>query len=105
MKKNIVLGLAMAFLCGCASSSKLLNNVHLGMGESDVVKILGSPDSEAETKSGKVFYYTLRQPANGTLNLNAPYFVKFVGGKVDEYGRQISSQTENTVSPMPIIIH
>ncbi len=96
--KFIVLALAV-MMTGCQTPSSQLNKVHLGMSETDVIKILGQPASIAENHDGKTLYYTLRE--NGLGSLNAPYSVKLVGGKVDSYGRDSGATGQQ---PMPVII-
>ena len=63
MKTNLlIIGLAALLAAGCQTPSTLLNKVHLGMSEAEVVKILGQSASMAESKDGsKTLYYTLRE--------------------------------------------
>ena len=99
--KFIIIGLAALLAAGCQTSSTQLNKVHLGMGEADVVKILGEPASRAESKDGAItLYYTLRENGDGTIN--SPYSVKLVNGKVDSYGRDTGGT--QTAQPMPVIV-
>ncbi|HTY86242.1 MAG TPA: outer membrane protein assembly factor BamE [Candidatus Acidoferrum sp.] len=83
--------LAALLAAGCQTSSKQMNKVHLGMTEAQVVKVLGTPASRAESKDGSLtLYYTLRENMVGSLN--APYSVRLVAGKVDFYGRDNAAQ-------------
>ena len=100
--KTIVasLGLALVVFTGCQTPSSQLNQVHLGMDEPQVVKILGQPASRAESRNGMVtLYYTLRENGSGTIN--APYSVKFIDGKVDSYGRDGQPQTSQVT---PVVV-
>jgi hypothetical protein len=99
----LTIGLAAMLAAGCKTSSKELNKVHLGMPEAEVVKILGEPESKAESKDGsKTLYYSLAELGVG----NVPYSVKLVNGKVDSYGRDgatTSPQTVPIITPMPAV--
>ncbi len=61
--KLIVIGLAAILAAGCKTSSKELNKVHLGMPEAEVVKILGEPESQAETKTAAKLF-SIPSPRN-----------------------------------------
>ncbi len=98
--KILIIGLTALFAVGCFTFSTQLNNVHLGMTEAEVVKILGQPVSMAENKDGsKMLYYELAERGAGPM----PYSVKLVNGKVDSYGRD-SGATPQKTEPMPVIV-
>ena len=84
---------------GCKTSSKKLNELHLGMTAAQVVKILGEPESMAETHEGKTLFYSLTEMHVGFV----PYSVKLVNGKVDSYGRDGAAPTAPPV-PMPVVV-
>jgi hypothetical protein len=98
--KLIIIGLAALLAAGCYTQSSRINNVHLGMSEADVVKILGKPASRGESKDGTATLYYSLQEIFGSPPV--PYSVKLVNGKVDTYGRD-SGETQ-TRQPMPIVV-
>ena len=98
--KILIIGLTALLAAGCLTPSTQLNKVHLGMSEAEVVKILGQPESMAESKDGsKTLYYSLGEMYVGPM----PYSVKLVNGKVDSYGRD-SGATPQKTEPMPVIV-
>jgi len=98
--KLIIIGLAALLAAGCYTQSSRINNVHLGMSEAEVVKILGQPASRGESKDGTATLYYSLQEIFGSPPV--PYSVKLVNGKVDTYGRD-SGETQ-TRQPVPIVV-
>lgn len=105
--KLIIIGLAALLAAGCQHpvASKKFNQVHLGMTETEVVKVLGDPVSSAESKDGsRTLYYSVCE--SRIADQYASYSVKLVNGKVDSYGRDSSATSPQTVpiiTPMPVV--
>lgn len=68
---------------GCSTADKF-NSLHIGMSQSDVVGVLGQPDSKSA--QGDIEYYTYYLAADG-MSRDQPYLVRFVNGKVESFGR------------------
>jgi hypothetical protein len=104
---SIIIGLAVIVTTGCQHPvpSTRFNNVHLGMSEAEVIKIVGEPVSMAENKDGsKTLFYNACE--SRIADQYAPYFVKLVDGKVDSYGRESGATTSKTtpvITPVPVI--
>lgn len=76
-------------LIGCSGSPKM-NQLSLNMTKSEVIKIMGQPDSTAAKDNVEYMEYMLwrgfwdRRPGD----YSDPYFVRIVNGKVDAYGKR-----------------
>ena len=92
-------------MSGCATSSAKMNGVHLGMGKSEVVDLLGQPaNTNAQANIEYLTYYL----SNDSTVHDQPYMVRLVDGKVesfgrffqlfDEYNRPVNSGTKPPVS-------
>jgi hypothetical protein len=80
----LVLG---ALLAGCTNST-LLNNLHIGMTKSDVIALLGQPDSTSAQANVEYLTYYLNVATNeGPGGRDQPYLVRLVDGKVESFGR------------------
>jgi hypothetical protein len=97
--KLIIIGLVALLAAGCYTPSSQMNQVHLGMSEAEVVKILGQPVSRAENKDGTTLYYSLQEIFGSPP---VPYSVTLVNGKVDSYGRDAGAT--QTRQPMPVLV-
>jgi hypothetical protein len=85
IKSALVLLLALgAFLAGCATSEKL-NDIHIGMTKSQVLAILGTPDSTSA--QANVEYMTYYLTAESGYGRDQPYMVRMVSGRVESFGR------------------
>ena len=105
MKKSFVVFASCFLLAGCYTPSSEMNQVHLGMAEKDVVKVMGTPVSRGEDKEGSVTLYYSLQEIFGSPPM--PYSVHLTDGKVDSYGRSEVNAPQRTVSPVvvPIVTH
>ena len=84
-KSALVLLLALgALLTGCATSEKL-NDIHIGMTKSQVLAILGTPDSTSA--QANVEYMTYYLTADAGYGRDQPYMVRVVNGRVESFGR------------------
>jgi outer membrane protein assembly factor BamE (lipoprotein component of BamABCDE complex) len=74
-------------LFGCATAHKM-NSVQLGMTKSQVIEVLGRPDSISAQGSTEVFRYHLYETSDDAYNgFDSEYFVRLINGNVDSYGR------------------
>lgn len=77
---------------GCATSSKKLNEVSVGMSKPEVIKLLGAPESTRASQGVEYLIYTLTEriakPGEAPLPfpIQGQYFVRLVNGRVDSYG-------------------
>ena len=105
MFKTFIGVLITTLLVGCATSSKHLNEIRIGMDKEEVQDILGDPQSTQANREGEYLIYTLREGISkpGTtivpIAYNGLYFVKMIGGRVDSYGRFSNS---NEPAPLPM---
>ena len=77
-----ILGIVLA---GCMSTSaNKLNNIHIGMTRSEVVALLGVPDSTSAQGSIEYLTYYLNNDASSR---DQPYSVRLVNAKVESFGR------------------
>jgi hypothetical protein len=79
-----------AFLVGCTTSSDALTELSVGMSKSEVIKLLGKPDSVSAKSGMEYLTYTLRTETSFTRNTwgyQGQYFVRLVNGRVESYGR------------------
>lgn len=98
MKINVLIGCsAVALLTACATPSKTLNSVSVGMTKAEVIQIMGEPQSTSATGGTEYLLYTLNDGASVAtdalgqshlqLQTKNSYFVRLKGGLVDSYGR------------------
>jgi len=80
----VVIFLIIAFLVGCAGSSKKMNTLKLGMTKQDVIEAIGSPDSTSA--AGDIEYLRYRLNSGG-FSVDE-YYVKLLDGKVGAYGKR-----------------
>jgi outer membrane protein assembly factor BamE (lipoprotein component of BamABCDE complex) len=79
-------------LWGCSTPSNVLNNISVGMTKAEVTKIMGTPESTRASQGVEYIVYTLNEGTKfvagyGVQSNTNKYFVKFVDGRVDSYGR------------------
>jgi len=79
-----IMFIIVAFLFGCAGSSKKMNTLKLGMSKQDVVAAIGSPDSTSA--AGDIEYLRYRLNSGGFSA--DEYYVKLLHGKVNAYGKR-----------------
>ncbi len=84
-KKTVALTLLLTFLVGCGTSASRLNNLSIGMNKSEVVQILGTPQSVKARPGQEVLWYTLGNSWNSTA-WNSQYYVMLQNGKIVSYG-------------------
>ena len=92
MFRKLSATLVIAVLVGCATSSKKLSELSVGMTKDDVLRVLGSPESTRANQGVEFLVYTLTEriakPGEAPLPfpVQGKYFVRLVGGRVDSYG-------------------
>lgn len=75
---------ATVLVAGCANSTDL-NRIHIGMTKSEVLSILGTPDSTSA--QANVEYLTYYLTAESGYGRDQPYLVRLVNGTVESFGR------------------
>ena len=78
----IVVILSVAFLIGCAASSKKMNQLKLGMTKQEVIEAIGEPTSTSAKRNRE--YLNYRLTADGFYSDS--YYVRLLDGKVESYG-------------------
>lgn len=68
----------------CATTSKEMNRLTLGMSKAQVIAILGSPKSTGAEGDTETLNYRL--PEHSVGSFDDPYFVLLQAGKVVRYG-------------------
>ena len=87
---NKLIPLLALLLVGCTTSSDAMTELSMGMSKSEVIKLLGKPDSVSATSGTEYLTYTLRTETSFTRNTwgyQGHYFVRLVNGRVDSYGK------------------
>lgn len=89
MRTVLPLLLAITLLApGCMTPTSRLNRISVGMTKEEVTNAIGQPVSTAAQGGAEVFRYHLSTPEQvmwtGGYN---EHFVRFVGGRVESYGR------------------
>lgn len=79
----VILLVAMAFLFGCAASSKRMNKVNLGMTKAEVIEAIGDPKSTSASE--EIEYLRYKFITDGLFT--SEYYVRLQEGKVDAFGR------------------
>lgn len=74
---------SVGLLAGCATADRL-NRVHIGMSQSEVIAVMGLPDSKSA--QGNIEYLTYYL-SNESRPGDQPYSVRLVDGKVESFGR------------------
>ena len=83
----IYLLVVLVSMSGCMSSPNMAK-INLGMSKQDVISKLGNPRNVAAQGNYEYFTYEGEASyADGKLG-GEYYFVRFVGGKVESYGRR-----------------
>jgi hypothetical protein len=80
----VVIFLIVAFIVGCAGSSKKMNALKLGMTKLEVIEAIGSPNSTSA--AGDIEYLRYRLDSGGFSA--DEYYVKLLDGKVGAYGKR-----------------
>lgn len=86
LKKLATVSLFLVLLSGCGTSAKKLNEVSTGMTKSEVIQILGSPESVRAKNGQEILIYTLSNSWNSPV-WNEKYYVHLQNGRVVSYGQ------------------
>jgi hypothetical protein len=84
-----LIGLPIALLAGACVHAASLDQVHAGMERSQVVAMLGQPETTNNTAGRECAYYTLAKDfwSRVPWDMTDRYYVCFTDGKVDTFGR------------------
>lgn len=85
-KKLAVSVATIGLLVGCGTSAKRLAEISPGMTKTEVISVLGSPESVSGQGSEEVFIYTLSNSWNSPV-WNEKYQVYFYNGRVVRFGQ------------------
>ena len=87
MKKAVFIAVGLLLVSGCADANKI-NKVQLGMTKPEVIKVMGQPFSTSAIKGREYLNYQLWDTDyNAQSGLPTNYYVRFVNGQVESYGR------------------
>ena len=86
--QRLAVGLLASLLCGCLHGASL-EQVHAGMTEQQVVAVMGPPESSQHTPGRDCAVYSVMKDfwSRVPWELSSRYYVCYVDGKVDYYGR------------------
>src|SRR5579859_7384006 len=73
-------------LTACTTDAAKLNSVRIGMAKSDVIALLGQPDSTSAQANIEYLTYYLSNEVSGH---DLPYMVRLVDARVESFGRFI----------------
>lgn len=90
--KRIAKGVILAtlqFLTSCVGSlvKPDFDRISVGMNKGQVISTLGKPDETSATSGTEYLKYGWDNPFDGIVGPVEWYFVRFVNGKVDSYGK------------------
>jgi len=80
-----LIGLLLWTLAGCGTSSRKLNELHLGMTKPEVIQTIGNPAHTSAQGSTEYLGYNLNHQG---MSERREFVVKLVDGKVDAFGEK-----------------
>jgi hypothetical protein len=83
MKKITVLLICLVLLMSACATAKRMNSLSLGMTKQEVIAIMGNPISTSANEGKEYYRYFLSERGLDETG----YFVRFVNGKVNAYGK------------------
>ena len=83
IKRLSIILLGALLLFGCASQSRIMNRLELGMTRAEVVEAMGEPKSSSAIKDIEFLKYRLRSGGGFTDE----YYIRLQAGKVNAFGR------------------
>ena len=86
-KRILVVCFILIFAIGCATSSKRLNSLEIGMTKANVLEILGEPIYTSAVNDVEILTYKLKSG----LFFKKVYHIKIINDKVEQFGKQGSS--------------
>jgi hypothetical protein len=99
MKKGLILIvfmvslISLSLLSGCATSSRRLNTLSLGMSKQEVIKKLGQPTAfrgafkDEANRNVEAYEYVLCKPgSDGIIGWDTSYILYFSEGKLSKWG-------------------
>jgi hypothetical protein len=84
-KASLFVSVLFAILLAGCQTSEALNSVHIGMTKTEVLSLLGTPDSTSA--QANVEYMTYYLTSDAGYGRDQPYMVRLVNGKVESFGR------------------
>ena len=89
MKMKIKTLLVAAMLLSSCATSQKINRVSVGMDETEVVKIMGTPVSKSAIGGIVYMNYSLYETSEAAqFGRGTPYFIRIINGKVEAFGRK-----------------
>ncbi len=86
IKKIATIFLFSVLISGCGTSAKKLNELSTGMTKSEVIQVLGAPESVRAQNGQETLMYTLSNSWNSSV-WNERYYVHIQNGRVVSYGQ------------------
>ena len=77
-------------LVGCYTSADVMSELSVGMTKSEVISLMGKPDSVSAQNGLEYMSYSLRTSTSFTRNTfgyQGVYYVRLVNGRVESYGK------------------
>jgi predicted component of type VI protein secretion system len=88
--KRMIFLLALSILVvGCAGSSKIINQLNVGMTKAEVIEAMGEPNYTSGARDVEILTYKLKSNSF----YSDTFFVRIKNGKVDRFGQQGSFGT------------
>ncbi len=87
--KRALIGLPIMLLAGACVHATSVDQVHAGMDRSQVVAMLGAPETTNNTAGHECAYYTMTKDfwSRTPWSMTDRYYVCFTDGKVDTFGK------------------
>jgi hypothetical protein len=91
----LIVTVVACLIAGCATSSKNMNQLSVGMSKAQVIQILGDPETTRASTGVEFLIYSLKErntkpfetPLPFPIAIQGKYFVKLVQGHVESYGQ------------------
>ena len=78
-------------LSGCIPPASLMTSISPGMTKQQVIEVMGEPVSTTVTYTNEYLNYALAEGCRVSMPMIrcalTPYYVRFINGKVDTFGR------------------
>lgn len=85
LKKATILVVLFLYLASCATSSKRLNHLRVGMTRDEVIEVMGEPNETRAAPGGEVLVYHLAQ--SEWSSRTTEYWLVIDGEKLQSYGK------------------
>ncbi len=97
--KHVAVGLLIAGLAGgCATAAANIDQVRAGMNRDEVMSLIGQPEASSHAPGQECTYHALMKDfwSRTPWTMTNRYYVCYVDGKVDSFGRTAGPVTASS---------